>query len=134
VTTPESWSPERSTMTGNARVTLYVYVFCLIYFLTRVSIWYIFKPKIPIWVDFGGSCNRRCWYILWHLVYTYCGHLVYFSPLYKVVSGNPATMYVARNWIRVRSLLLKPSVGSDQPQQVHIWPYLSSSCLLPCRQ
>jgi hypothetical protein len=33
---------------------------------------YIFKPEIPIWVNFGGSCNGRCWsilrlflYILW---------------------------------------------------------------------
>jgi hypothetical protein len=23
-----------------------------------------FKPKIPIWVIFGGSCNGRCWHIL----------------------------------------------------------------------
>jgi hypothetical protein len=26
---------------------------------------YIIKPKIPIWVNFGGSCDGRCWYILW---------------------------------------------------------------------
>jgi hypothetical protein len=25
----------------------------------------ILKPKIPIWANFGGSCNGRCWYILW---------------------------------------------------------------------
>jgi hypothetical protein len=25
---------------------------------------YIFKPKIPIWVRFGGSCNGRFWYNL----------------------------------------------------------------------
>jgi hypothetical protein len=35
----------------------------------RVARWYIFKPKIPIWIDFGGSCNGRCWYILSPLVY-----------------------------------------------------------------
>jgi hypothetical protein len=23
-----------------------------------------FKPKIPIWINFGGSCNGRCWFIL----------------------------------------------------------------------
>jgi hypothetical protein len=23
----------------------------------RVARWYIFKPKIPVWVNFGGSCN-----------------------------------------------------------------------------
>jgi hypothetical protein len=26
---------------------------------------FIFRPKIAIWVNFGGSCNGRCWYILW---------------------------------------------------------------------
>jgi hypothetical protein len=65
---------------------------------TRVARWHIFTPKILIWVNFGGSCNRRCTYILWpfglfygHLVcfvaiwYTFwpfgicCGYLVYFS-------------------------------------------------------
>jgi hypothetical protein len=23
------------------------------------------NKKFPIWVNFGGSCNWRCWYILW---------------------------------------------------------------------
>jgi hypothetical protein len=23
-----------------------------------------FKTRIPIWVNFGGLWNRRCWYIL----------------------------------------------------------------------
>jgi hypothetical protein len=43
-----------------------------------------FQTKIPIWVDFGGSCNGRCWYILhiaiWSYVRpfcTFCAHLVY---------------------------------------------------------
>jgi hypothetical protein len=36
----------------------------------------IFKPKIPIRVNFGGSCNWRCRYILWPLGLFYC-HLVY---------------------------------------------------------
>jgi hypothetical protein len=30
----------------------------------RVARWFVFKPKIQIWVNFGGSCNVRCWYIL----------------------------------------------------------------------
>jgi hypothetical protein len=52
---------------------------------SRVAGWHIFKPKIPIGVNFGGSCNGRCWYTLWpfglfcgHLVYIFCGHLLYF--------------------------------------------------------
>jgi hypothetical protein len=31
----------------------------------RVARWFIFKPKIQIWVTFGGYCIRRCWNILW---------------------------------------------------------------------
>jgi hypothetical protein len=30
----------------------------------RVARWYILKPKIPLWVNFGGPCNERCRYIL----------------------------------------------------------------------
>jgi hypothetical protein len=42
----------------------------------RVARWHIFKPKIPIWVNFGGSRNGRCWYILWPIGLFYV-HLVY---------------------------------------------------------
>jgi hypothetical protein len=28
-------------------------------FCIRVARWYIFKPKITSWVNFGGSCNGR---------------------------------------------------------------------------
>jgi hypothetical protein len=31
---------------------------------TRVARWFVFKPKIPIRVKFGGSCNGKSWYIL----------------------------------------------------------------------
>jgi hypothetical protein len=30
----------------------------------RVARWFVFKPKIQIWVNFGGSCNGSCSYIL----------------------------------------------------------------------
>jgi hypothetical protein len=33
-------------------------------FECRVARWFIFKPKIPIWVNFGGPWNGKCWYIL----------------------------------------------------------------------
>jgi hypothetical protein len=49
-----------------------------------------FKPTIPIWEDFVGSCNGRVWYILWpgffygHLLFSvdisyFCGHY-FFRP------------------------------------------------------
>jgi hypothetical protein len=63
----------------------------------RVARWHLFKPKIPIWVNFGGYYNGRCWnvllpfglftaisYILWSFGIIY-GYLVYFSPFWYVV-------------------------------------------------
>jgi hypothetical protein len=29
-----------------------------LHIMTRVARWYIFKPKNPIWANFGGSWNR----------------------------------------------------------------------------
>jgi hypothetical protein len=47
----------------------------------RVARWFVFKPKIQICVNFGGSCNGRCWYILWTVgpiydLFIFYGHLV----------------------------------------------------------
>jgi hypothetical protein len=59
----------------------------------RVARWYSFKPKIQSWVNFGGSCNGRCWYILWTvwsilqpfgLIY---GHFVYFVVTWYIFSA-----------------------------------------------
>jgi hypothetical protein len=52
--------------------------------LTRVARWYIFKPKIHIWLNFGGSSNARCWYILWPLGLFY-GPLVYFVTIWYIL-------------------------------------------------
>jgi hypothetical protein len=46
-----------------------------------VARWFVFKPKIQIWVNFGGSCNGRCWYILWALGSFY-GLLLYFMGIW----------------------------------------------------
>jgi hypothetical protein len=68
---------------------------------------YIFKPNITIWVNFGGSCNERCWQIRWsfglfccHLVYciAFCVfflHLVHFFPVWNVVPRN-----IWQPWVR----------------------------------
>jgi hypothetical protein len=71
-------------------------------FSGMVARWYIFKPKIPIGVNFGGSCNIICWYILWSILRPFgifYNHLVYFVVIwyifphfcmsYKEKSGNP---------------------------------------------
>jgi hypothetical protein len=65
----------------------------------------IFKPKMPLWVNFGVSCSERSWSILWTFRLFYChwvhlnGHLVYFvvilvyflrfGTLCQEKSGNP---------------------------------------------
>jgi thiol-disulfide isomerase/thioredoxin len=33
--------------------------------LIRVARWFILKPKVPIWVNFGGPWIGKCKYILW---------------------------------------------------------------------
>jgi hypothetical protein len=48
--------------------------------LARVVRWYIFKPKIPIWVNFGGPWNEKGWYI--HSFGIHYGHLVYFMAIW----------------------------------------------------
>jgi hypothetical protein len=40
-------------------------------FYLRVARWFVFKPKIPILVNFGGSCNGKSWYIFmifWYII------------------------------------------------------------------
>jgi hypothetical protein len=71
---------------------------------TRVARCFVFKPKIQLWKNFGGSCNGRCWHILLTLRPFYglllyfmdiryiCDNLVYFSRfgiLFQEKSGNP---------------------------------------------
>jgi hypothetical protein len=66
---------------------------------SRDARWHIFKPKIPIWLNFGRSCNGRCWSILWPFGIgilrpfgIFYGYLVYFprfGMLYQEKSGNP---------------------------------------------
>jgi hypothetical protein len=74
---------------------------------------YIFKPKILIWVNFAGSCNARCWWILWPFG-IFCGHFVYsiviwyiFPVLVCSTSKNLATL--VRNVI---FSVLEPRVSS----------------------
>jgi hypothetical protein len=69
----------------------------------RVARLHIFKPKIRIWVNFGGSCNGRCWSIFGHLAYVFYGHLVYFVAIRYILGlyDNFFTFwYVVPNTIR----------------------------------
>jgi hypothetical protein len=46
----------------------------------RVARWYIFKPKISIWVKIGGPLNAKCCNVLLSFE-IYYGHLVYFMAI-----------------------------------------------------
>jgi hypothetical protein len=72
----------------------------------RVAGWYIFRPKLAIWVNFGGPCKGRCWYILWtfglfysHLIFVFYGLLVYFVVfnLFGILKKNLATLKQERD-------------------------------------
>jgi hypothetical protein len=49
----------------------------------KVARWYIFKPKIPIWVNFGGPCSGRWWPMYWPFGKV-CDHLVYFMAIWYI--------------------------------------------------
>jgi hypothetical protein len=43
-----------------------------------VARWFIFEPKIPIWVKFGGPWNGECGYMYFMIIFgLFFGHLVY---------------------------------------------------------
>jgi hypothetical protein len=69
--------------------------------VARVARWYVFKPKISIWVNFGGPWNGKGWHTVWPFG-IYYGHLVYFMAigiffpvLVNCVKNNLATLSVA---------------------------------------
>jgi hypothetical protein len=91
---------------------------------TRVARWYIFRPKIPIWVIFGGSCNGRCWYILWTFG-LFCGAFPRFGMLYHEKSGNPDANIVTCECGGIFSIYLqisekKKKIRADQGDQMRI--------------
>jgi hypothetical protein len=53
---------------------------------TRLARWFIFLPKITIWVNFGWSYIGRCWYILVYLrpFRIFVAILVYFMVIWYI--------------------------------------------------
>jgi hypothetical protein len=72
---------------------------------TRVSRWFVFKPKIPIWVNFIGSCNGSCWYILWAFGIFYC-HLVFFIVIWYIVFWYVVPKRIWQPWTMLVFLCL----------------------------
>jgi hypothetical protein len=90
----------------------------------RVARWFVFKPKIPIWVHFGRYCNGKSLHILepfglfyglWKY-FTAIGYILgslgifpRFGVLYQDKSGNPASVFFAPSCDFSRDLLLRIS-------------------------
>jgi hypothetical protein len=59
----------------------------------RVARWFAFKPKIPIWVNFGGSLNWKMlkyFMAIWNILQTFeiiYDHLVQFVFIWYIFSG-----------------------------------------------
>jgi hypothetical protein len=73
----------------------------------RVARWFIFKPKVPIWVNFGVYILypfgqflghlvyfMALWFISWHfgLFYGFLAYFPSFGILYHEKTGNPGSM------------------------------------------
>jgi hypothetical protein len=62
---------------------------------TRVAIWYIFIPKIQIWVNKVRPWKDKCWYI-WLIIGIFYSHLVYFMAI-RYFCGN-LVLFFPRFW------------------------------------
>jgi hypothetical protein len=50
----------------------------------RAARWYVFKQKIPIWVNLGGPYIEKCGYIFWSFGIFY-GHLEYCMAIWNIL-------------------------------------------------
>jgi hypothetical protein len=79
--------PSSSSQTPKTREESFFFFLFII--VNSVARWFIFKPKIPMWIHFGGPWNVKCCYISWslgilHGHFLIYGSLVYFSPFWYV--------------------------------------------------
>jgi hypothetical protein len=96
-----------------------------------VARWFIFKPKIPVWVNFGGCCDGRFWYILWPfgifygrqsyllLFGIFKGNSVHFTVLVSRTKKNLATLDQTF-FVKTSSFTVKKS-DLDWPKIAQIW-------------
>jgi hypothetical protein len=66
---------------SNMPYTRWRSTFAYLDIVSRVARWFIFQPKIPIRVNFGGPWNGEGWYILYSFE-IYYGHLVHFMSFW----------------------------------------------------
>jgi hypothetical protein len=76
------------TFSVTLKMTYFATISCV---LARDARWFVFKPKIPIWVNFGGYCNEKSWSILQPLEISFGIHIV-FPILVFCAKENLATL------------------------------------------
>jgi hypothetical protein len=94
----------------------------------RVARWHIFKPKI--WINFVGSCNGSCWYIIYPFD-LFCGYfgicrLVYFMVIwhtFPVLVCCPKKNLATLPWIETwRRQIQLPNLSTHQPDpKILLW-------------
>jgi hypothetical protein len=57
----QDFLPKKEVFAEKEAVTLGICSISKPAFESRVARWYIFKPKIPIWVNFVVSFSEKCW-------------------------------------------------------------------------
>jgi hypothetical protein len=93
----------------------------------RVARWFVFKPKIQIWVNFGGPQHEKCLYVLWpsgiiysHLVkfmfvwYSLWSFGIFFPFWYVWTKKNLATL------LRQRGTLGGPQKKKEKSSLLHM--------------
>jgi hypothetical protein len=86
----------------------------------RVARWFIYRPKITIWVYFRVSCDWKCWYILWPFLIFY-GNWVYvlYCHMYGIYFASFGTVFLF--WYVVPRNIWQPCSRS----QVVFWKSIS---------
>jgi hypothetical protein len=98
---------------------------------TRVARWFVFKPKIPVWVNFGGPQNEKSFNIFDHLEYftaiwynllpfgIFCGRLVYvFFPYWYVWPKKNLATLIQTSHMYCQLFNCRPTITHDH------WPIL----------
>jgi hypothetical protein len=110
---------------------------------TGFARWFIFIPKILVWVYFGGPWNGKCWHILWQIGKSYSqfeilGYVGAFFPFWYIVqrkSGSPAKNYLisSKQASKQDECASKPFGGNAKcaPQVKYLSPTISGLHLGP---
>jgi hypothetical protein len=76
-----------------------------------------YKPKIQILVNFGGLCNKRCWYILW----PFGPFSVPFGIFYGTLVHFGNLVYFSRFWYIEPRKIWQPWCSSRETKRNKVW-------------